>query len=122
MDGIERLDFPVYAKAITPQGPLKTAPGNRLPRCLCRDWSSFRATSLSATLTASCYPPDDAPEILELSKAKLAAKKKQLGSLRTGALGSTPKHGVKLLPKRALNTCNISLTASLFEKKLPAVA
>lgn len=88
LDGVETLeDFSVYAKAVTPQGPYKHGPGEIGCPVVCGGVVVFPGDIIVGDPDGIVVVrPDDAPEILELAKSKLAGEDKTLDKLRKGGL------------------------------------
>lgn len=105
LDGIEKLDFSVYAKAVTPQGPYKNGPGEIGCPVVCGGVVVFPGDIIVGDPDGIVViRPDDAPEILELSKAKLASEDKTFAILRSGGLGKHSETWGKIAIEKGVKT------------------
>lgn len=87
LDGIRKTKMPVYAKAVTPQGPFKNGPGEiNVPVC-CGGIAVMPGDIIVGDPDGIVViRPADALEILELSKEKVAKETIKLERYRTAGI------------------------------------
>jgi len=84
LDGIMKLDIPIYAKAITPQGPYKNGPGEiNVPVC-CGGLVVMPGDIIVGDMDGIvAIRKDDAPLIIDEAIEKLAAETRKLDGYRS---------------------------------------
>lgn len=85
VDSIDRLGFPVYAKAVTPQGPWKRGTGEINVPIACCGQVVFPGDILVGDVDGVVViRPDYANEVLDSAKEKFHKEEKQLESYHAG--------------------------------------
>lgn len=81
LDGIRNLSIPVYARAVTPQGPFKNGPGEiNVPVC-CGGIAVLPGDIIVGDQDGIVViRPEDAEEVLAVSREKFATETKKLNS------------------------------------------
>lgn len=84
-DAIREMDFPVYCKGITPQGPYKHGPGEiNVPVCVGGQVIHPGDILVGDRDGIVVIPPKDAPEILEEVRKKFASEEKTIADYTAG--------------------------------------
>ena len=82
LDGIEKLEMPIYAKGITPQGPFKNGPGEVNVPISCGGQVVFPGDILVGDRDGIVViRPKDAPLVYEAAQAKKAKEEKTFASM-----------------------------------------
>ena len=84
-DAIAEMDLPVYCKGITPQGPYKFGPGEiNVPVCVGGQVVHPGDILVGDMDGIVVIPPEDAPEVLEKVKEKVALETETIANYIAG--------------------------------------
>jgi RraA family protein len=92
-DGIEKLDMPIYAKGITPQGPWKNGPGEVNVPVSCGGQVVFPGDILVGDRDGIVViRPQDAPEIARAAREKCEAEERTFALMASDLSAYAKKH------------------------------
>ncbi len=108
-DSLTHIDLPVYAKAVTPQGPYKNGPGEINVPVSCGGQVVFPGDILVGDPDGICViRPEDAKKILADVRKKFQGEQEKLEQYRTVG-NNTEKH------KQIYNTITEKLKTAVYE-------